>query len=67
MQNQTIFESYADDEKTEYSSKPNDILQSAKKFYEKLFSEKKKISNEQFHLCETIISLKMYNLFFLSF
>ena len=39
MQNQTVSELYTDDKKTKYSSKPKDILQSAKKFYEKLFSE----------------------------
>ena len=31
MQNQTIFELYTDDNKSEYSSNPKDILRSAKK------------------------------------
>ena len=31
MQNQTIFESYADDNKSKYSSNPKDILKSEKK------------------------------------
>ena len=32
MQNQTIFELYTDDNKSKYSSKPKDILKSAKQF-----------------------------------
>ena len=32
MQNQTIFELYADDNKSIYSSNPEDILKSANKF-----------------------------------
>ena len=32
MQNQTIFEIYTDDKKSKYSSKPREILKSAKKF-----------------------------------
>ena len=31
MQNQTIFESYTDDNKSKYSSNPKEILKSAKK------------------------------------
>ena len=31
MKNQTIFELYADDNKSKYSSNPKDILKSAKK------------------------------------
>ena len=66
MQNQTIFELYTDDNKSKYSSNPKDILKSAKKNYEKLYTKhtstaattefvcripnRKKISNEHF-LC----------------
>ena len=32
MQNQTIFELYADDNKSKYSSNPKDIHKSVKKF-----------------------------------
>ena len=35
MQNRTISELYTNDKKTKYSSNPNDILKSAKNFYEK--------------------------------
>ena len=38
MQSQTIYELYTDDKKTKYSNKPQDILKSAKKFYEDLYS-----------------------------
>ena len=39
MQNQTISALYTDDKKWEYSSNLNGILQSAKKFYEKLYTK----------------------------
>ena len=39
MQNQTIFELYTDDNKSKYSSSPNDILKSTKKNYEKLYTK----------------------------
>ena len=64
MQNQTIFEFYADDNISKYSSNPKDILKSAKKSYEKLCTKRtssaattdfyrkipnrRKISNEHF-------------------
>ena len=73
MQNQTIFELYTDDNKSKFSSNPKDILKSAKKNYEKLYtkwtsttsntefapkiSNRKKVSNEHFNLCEAEISL----------
>ena len=72
MQNQTIFELYTDDNKSKSSSNPLAFL-NLKKFYEKLYTKetsiaaateflnkipkRKKISNEQFNLCETEISL----------
>ena len=40
MQSQTISELCTDDKKTEYSSNPNDILKSAKNFYEKLCTKR---------------------------
>ena len=40
MQNQTMSELYTDDKKTKYSSNPNDILKSAKNFYEKLYTKR---------------------------
>ena len=55
MQNQTISELNTDDKKTKYFGNPNDIHKSTKNFYEKLSSKipnRKKISIEQFHLCE---------------
>ena len=39
MQNQTIFELYTDDNKSKFSSNPKDILKSAKKNYEKLYTK----------------------------
>ena len=39
MQNQTISELYTDDEKSKYSSNPNDILKTLKNFYEKLYAK----------------------------
>ena len=73
MENQTIFELYTDDNnKSKYSSNPKDILKSAEKIM-KLYtkwtstaattdfvckiSNRKKISNEHFNLCEAEISL----------
>ena len=54
VQNQTISELYTDDKISKYSSNPNDILKSAKYFYEKLYAEEtmSKISNKQYHHCE---------------
>ena len=40
MQNQPISELYTDDKKTKCSSNPNDILKSAKNFYEKLYTKR---------------------------
>ena len=40
MQNEIIFELYADDNKFKYSSNPKDILKFAKKIYEKLYTNK---------------------------
>ena len=72
MQNQTIFELYADDNKSKYSSNPMNILKSEKKnmkLYTKWTStaattefvwkipNRKKISYEHFNLCEAEISL----------
>ena len=72
MKNQTIFELYTDDNKSKYSSNPMNILKSAKKIM-KLYtkwtstaattefvckiSNRKKMSNEDFNLCEAEISL----------
>ena len=39
LQNQTIFELYTDDNKTKYSSNPKEILKSAKKSYERLYTQ----------------------------
>ena len=39
LQNQTISELYTDDNKLKYSSNPTDILKSAKKNYEKLYTK----------------------------
>ena len=39
MQNETIFELYTDDNKSKYSSNLKGIYKSAKKFYEKLYTE----------------------------
>ena len=39
MQIGTISELYTDDKKQEYSSNPNDILKSAKDYYEKLYTK----------------------------
>ena len=44
MQNQTISELYTDDQKSKYSSNPNDILKYAKNFYENLHT-KENVSN----------------------
>ena len=73
MQNQTIFELYSDDNKSKYLSNLKDILKSARKNYKKLYimrtstaattefvgkvSNRKKISNEHFNLCEAETSL----------
>ena len=72
MKNKTIFELYTDDNKSKYSSNPKDILKSSKnnmKLYTKWtataattefvrkISNRKKISNKHFNLCETEISL----------
>ena len=58
-------ELYTGDKKSKYSSNPNDILKSAKNFDEKLYAElfskisnRKKISNKQFHHFETSIFLE---------
>ena len=71
MRNQTIFELSTDDNK--YSSNPNEILRSSKKImkiYTKWtstaatiefvckISNRKKIFNEHFNLCEAVISLE---------
>ena len=71
MRNQTIFELSTDDNK--YSSNPNEILKSSKKImkiYTKWtstaatiefvckISNRKKIFNEHFNLCEAVISLE---------
>ena len=72
MQNQTIFELYTDDNKSKSSSNPLAFL-NLQKVYGKLYTKetsiaaateflskipkRKKISNEQFNLCETEISL----------
>ena len=75
MQSQTKSELYTNDKRSKHSSKPNDILKSAKNFYEKRYrkettsktaaaelfskiSNRKKISNEQFHHCEVNIFLE---------
>ena len=39
MRNQTIFELYADDNKSKYSSNPMNILKSTKKNYMKLYTK----------------------------
>ena len=72
MKNQTIFELYTGDNKSKNSGNPKDILKSGKKImklYTKWFSaaattefvckisNRKKISNEHFNLCEAEISL----------
>ena len=41
MQNQTISELYTDDKKSKFSSNPEDILKSAKRIYENLYTRKK--------------------------
>ena len=71
LQNQTISQLYTADIKSKYSSNPKDISKSSKKvvstkettsksataeFLPKILN-RKKISNEQFNLCETKISL----------
>ena len=72
MKNQTIFELYTDDNKSKYSSNPMNILKSAKKIM-KLYTKwtstaatiefvwkipnRKKISYENFNLCEGELSL----------
>ena len=38
MQNQTISELYTDDKKSKFSSNPEDVLKSAKNFYENLYT-----------------------------
>ena len=72
MQNQTIFELYTDDNKSKYSSSPITFLNLQKnmKLYSKCTStaattefvwkipNRKKISNEQFNICEAEISLE---------
>ena len=77
MKNQTIFELYADDNKSKYSSNPKDILKSAKKvmkLYTKWTSTAatteavckipniKKISNEHFNLGEAEISIDTFQI-----
>ena len=71
MKNQTIFELYTDDNKSKYSSNPMNILKSEKKMklYTKCTStaattefvwkipNRKKISYENFNLCEAELSL----------
>ena len=73
MKNQTIFELYTDDNKSKYSSNPMNILKSAKKIM-KLYTKwtstaattefvwkipnRKKISYENFNLCEAEIFLE---------
>ena len=54
-------ELYTGDKKSKYSRNPNDILKSAKNFDEKLYAElfskisnRKKISNKQFHHFEKV-------------
>ena len=71
MQNQTVFGVYIDDDNSNCSSNPKDILKSEKTFYEKLTLKRKSLkllllnfltkfltirkSNEQFNLCEAEI------------
>ena len=67
MKNQTIFELYTDDNKSKYSSNPND--KKIMKLYTRWTStaattqfvckiiNRKKISNEHFNLCEAEMSL----------
>ena len=71
MKNQTRFELCTDDNKSKYSSNPKDILKSAKKLWNSTpwtstaatsefvckIPNRKKISNEDFDLCEADISL----------
>ena len=45
MQNRTLCELNTDDKKPKYSSNPNDILKSAKNFYEKLYTKETNIQN----------------------
>ena len=40
MQNKKNSELYTNDKKTKYSSRPSDILKSAQKFYEKLYTKR---------------------------
>ena len=77
MKNQTIFELYADDNKSKYSSNPKDIPKSAKKI-KKLCTKWtstaatteavckipniKKISNEHFNLCEAEMSIDTFQI-----
>ena len=77
MKNQTIFELYADDNKSKYSSNPKDIPKSAKKL-KKLYTKWtstatttevvckipniKKKSNEHFNLCEAEISIDTFQM-----
>ena len=41
MQNQTMSELYNDDNKSKYSSSSKDIIESAKKFHQKLYNTRK--------------------------
>ena len=45
MQNGTISELYTDDKKLKYSTKPDDILKSAKNFNEKLYAKETNTQN----------------------
>ena len=45
MENGTISELYTDDKKSKYSSNPNDILESAKNFNEKLYTKETNVQN----------------------
>ena len=45
QKNETISELYTDDEKSKYSSDPNDILKSAKNFNEELHTKDINVQN----------------------
>ena len=75
MKNQTIFE-FTDDKKIKYSSNSNDILKTAKTFYEKLYTKRqpsklllakflaKRKSQRNIFIFQVEISLKRYKNFF---
>ena len=45
MENGKISEFYTNDRKSKYSSNPNDVLKSAKNFYEKLYTKATNVQN----------------------